>query len=111
MWRGTIILREPAPYIIKVGQLGMQRQVEQKQEENEPRAGAMNQLLPLILAVWYICIYNSQTCNLSEKTQTTQYDTNKQMSILQSAKSNTVHNYKTIQCKLQQIIYQINYHC
>jgi len=44
-------LREPAPYLIKVeGRLGMQRQVEQKQEENEPRAGAMKQLLALIWA-------------------------------------------------------------
>jgi len=45
-------LREPAPYIIKVeGRLGMQRQVEQKQEENESRAGAVNQILALIWTV------------------------------------------------------------
>jgi len=45
-----------------------------------------------------ILSYNSRTWNLSEKThktqtkQMTQYNTNKQMSILQSPKSNTVHN-------------------
>jgi hypothetical protein len=43
---------EPAPYITKVeGRIGMQRQLEQKQEENEPMAGAMNQPLELIWAV------------------------------------------------------------
>jgi len=45
-----------------------------------------------------ILSYNSQTRNLSEEThntptkQTTQYNTNKQMSVLQSPKSNTVHS-------------------
>jgi len=67
-----------------------------------------------------ILSYNSRTWNLSEKnthnTQTkqmTQYITIKQMSILQSPKSNTVHNIiikNTIQ-NTSEIIYQTNYHC
>jgi hypothetical protein len=51
-WKGTYIMRESAPYIVKVeGRLGMYRQLEQKQEENELRAVAMNQPLDLIWAV------------------------------------------------------------